>query len=454
MKNELTVSIPLNERNDLIKTRTYIQTAIDRCHNLGGGSVFIPSGKYLTSSIEIKSQVTLCLASDCFLISPVEADQFNPLHLKQNDLSINTPELGYAMIYAQDSCDIGIEGGVIIGCGEAFWTPMQEIGELWCSTPPRYYAKPFRPMTLLLKNCQNISIKSLVIQDSPAYSAWLLSCQNVHFQACRVENNFYGPNTDGYHFSSCFNVLVEDCYFQTGDDSLAVDGNDSGFSKGTVIRNCTFNSAVNVLRIYTGLDSFIKDDGSFYKVRDVKISHCKVLNAAGVVNVTAQYGQIEDIVCENLDVTLEQEGTPFFLMTDRGSISKVTIKDCRVRANGVATFIGTKEDWISDVILKQLNYLIKPKKKLYELDIPDPIPNYGQHHFAPCNLYLRYVSNIEISDVIINWEYNPVFSQSFSAVKLRFGKDILIKNLKATAYNSKGNLPTIEVSNSKAVNVI
>ena len=104
--------------------------------------------------------------------------------------------------------------------------------------------------------------------------------------------------------------------------------------------------------------------------------------------------------------------------------------------------------------LKQLNYLIKPKKKLYELDIPDPIPNYGQHHFAPCNLYLRYVSNIEISDVIINWEYNPVFSQSFSAVKLRSGKDILIKNLKATAYNSKGNLPTIEVSNSKAVNVI
>ena len=152
---------------------------------------------------------------------------------------------------------------------------------------------------------------------------------------------------------------------------------------------------------------------------------------------------------------MQAEGTPAFLMTDNGCIRNVEFRDSVVTAaNGVATLIGTKTHAIEDVRLENLHMTVTPIKKMYELEIPDPIPGYWQQHFAPCNLYMRYVQNIKVRNLSIDWLHNPDFDHSFCAVALRNGVDVRIENLTATAYDKTGYLPAVLVEHSESVTIL
>jgi polygalacturonase len=52
---------------------------------------------------------------------------------------------------------------------------------------------------------------------------WVINpvlCNNVTIQKVTVNSN--GPNSDGCDPESCKNVLIKDCYFNTGDDCIAI----------------------------------------------------------------------------------------------------------------------------------------------------------------------------------------------------------------------------------------
>jgi polygalacturonase len=68
-------------------------------------------------------------------------------------------------------------------------------------------------------------------------------CENVTVRKVRVET--HGPNNDGCNPESCKDVLIEDCYFDTGDDCIAIKSgrNEDGRrlnipSENIVIRGC------------------------------------------------------------------------------------------------------------------------------------------------------------------------------------------------------------------------
>ncbi len=456
MNYEITVDIPLEQRQDLLVVRQKIQTAIDSCAARGGGIVSLPPGDYLASSIMLKSNVHLQLAKDCQLISPVQEADFVQvqLHSKEDSFGADSSQEAAAIIMARGCENISVTGGSLVGQGQAFWTKKAEILPSWQSTPPRYQAKPFRPHSLLMQNCHKVRISGLTINASPVYSAWLLSCSQVWIDHCQVNNDFYGPNTDGFHFSSCLDVLVEDCDFVTGDDAIAVDANDSGFSEKTIIRRCTFNSAVNVIRIYTGLDPFIQKSQRRFLVRDVRLYRCKVKNAAGVLNITAQNGTIENIRCFNMEINQEIEGTPVFIMTDQGLVRDVVFSDSQIQSNGIGTIIGTASHPVQDIRLENLTYTVKPMKKLYELDIPDPIPGYWQHHFAPCNLFLRHLEGCLVKNLQVDWLQNPDFAHAFSALTIKNCQDITIEKLAAQAYDQTGYLPALALEQGRNINYL
>ena len=447
------VEIPVRQRRDVLAVRQAIQEAIDQCSASGGGTVVIPAGDYLASSIMLKSNVTLQLDKDCQLISPVEEADFIPvqLHDKAGPFGFDSSREAAAIIMARNCENIHITGGSIAGNDQAFWTKKTEFQPSWRSTPPRYLAKPFRPHTLLLQNCHKARISNLKINNSPVYSAWLLSCSQVRIDHCQVNNDFYGPNTDGFHFSSCLDVLVEDCDFVTGDDAIAVDANDTGFSEKTIIRRCTFNSAVNVIRIYTGLDPFIEESQRRFLVRDVRLYRCKVENAAGVLTITAQNGTIENVRCFNMEINQKIEGTPMFFMTDNGMVRDIVFSDSQIRSNGIGTIIGTASHPIENIRLENLSMTVKPMKKLYELDIPDPIPGYSHHHFSPCNLFLRHLSGCLVKNLQVEWVKNPDFPHSFCAVTMANCRDITVEQLVARAYDQTGYLPPVAIKDSRNI---
>ena len=63
-------------------------------------------------------------------------------------------------------------------------------------------------------------IEDVTIVNSPMWEIHPVLCTNVTVQ--RVKINSHGPNNDGCDPESCTDVLIKDCYFDTGDDCIAI----------------------------------------------------------------------------------------------------------------------------------------------------------------------------------------------------------------------------------------
>jgi len=103
-----------------------------------------------------------------------------------------------------------------------------------------HYLRPnfFQPY-----KCKNILIEGVTFKDSPMWFIHPVLCENVIIKNVTVEG--LGPNNDGCNPESSKNVLIQDCYFNTGDDCIAIKSgrNNDGRrvnvpSENIVIQNC------------------------------------------------------------------------------------------------------------------------------------------------------------------------------------------------------------------------
>ena len=87
-----------------------IQQAIDACNAAGGGTVFFPSGDYLTGTIRLKDRVVLWLDAGATIWASTDPDAYSPQYL----------------VYANGARDISIVGaGVIDGQGREVLGPQR-----------------------------------------------------------------------------------------------------------------------------------------------------------------------------------------------------------------------------------------------------------------------------------------------------------------------------------------
>jgi len=429
----------------IAKDTKAIQEAINTCSKAGGGVIYFPPGIYHSGTIYLKDNITIHLEAGATLFSSIDKEDFIFAKAPEN-IPLKPTRCGF--IYGKGVSNVTITGrGNIVGRDKYFWTPKGKMEESWKSTPIKYWAKEWRPMSLLFEDCHNIIIEGIIIKESPVYSGWFIDCKYININNITVLNDIYGPNTDGFHFCSCKFVHISNSHFLTGDDSIAVDGNGLQDSDTFTITNCTFDSSVNVLRVYTGLDpGMAVEDSKDAVVRNISMSNCSIYNASGVINITSENGLIENLTFSNISMTLKQEGTPIFLMTDVGKLRGILFQNMNARANGACTIIGTAESYVEDVTLDNARFFIEPKKKLYELDIPDPIPSYAHHHFAPFNIYLRYIKGIKLSNVGMKWA-QPESDNWGSAIKCRYVEDIELAGFTGKHAGSQGNYPTIIFDN-------
>ena len=77
-----------------------------------------------------------------------------------------------------------------------------------------------RPQLIGLLRCERIRVEGVTLANSPFWTLHPLLCQDVTVREVRFENE--GPNGDGCDPESCRRVLIEDCYFNTGDDCIAI----------------------------------------------------------------------------------------------------------------------------------------------------------------------------------------------------------------------------------------
>ena len=266
--------------NTAKKNQKAIQKAIDTCSKKGGGRVIVPAGqKFLTGAIALKSGVNLVIEDGAVLEFAFEPDLYPIVRTRWEGLDCwNLSPL----IYAYQQHDIAITGnGIIDGGGsrETWWP--------WVSSPKfgfkegmpvhqwketsrplllkyaedgvpldeRRFTKEdgLRPQLINFNQCERILIENVTLLRSPFWVIHPLLSTDITVRGVHINND--GPNGDGCDPESCDRVLIENCYFNTGDDCIAIksgrnnDGREGGQgafagrpSKNIIIRNCKFNN--------------------------------------------------------------------------------------------------------------------------------------------------------------------------------------------------------------------
>ena len=252
-----------------------IQKAIDKCSKKGGGRVVVPAGRFLTGAIHLKSHVELHIEEGATLLFAFEPELYPIVETAWEGLDCFNLS---PCIYACRQTDIAITGtGTIDGGGskETWWSwvgvahfgwkeggisqsrearpRLLRCGEDGVPMRNEYglpsYERTFgrkdglRPQMVNFFQCQRVLIEDVTLLDSPFWVIHPLRSTDVIVR--RVHINNAGPNGDGCDPESCNRVLIEDCFFNTGDDCIAIksgrnrDGREHAMpSQNIIIRNC------------------------------------------------------------------------------------------------------------------------------------------------------------------------------------------------------------------------
>lgn len=89
-----------------------LQSAIDALHAKGGGQLYFPAGRYLTGSLQLKSNVTLYLEKEAVLLGSTSPYDY-PGFSTEKELKVNNDHFDQALIYAEGAENIGITGNAI-----------------------------------------------------------------------------------------------------------------------------------------------------------------------------------------------------------------------------------------------------------------------------------------------------------------------------------------------------
>ncbi|HEY8542573.1 MAG TPA: glycoside hydrolase family 28 protein [Pseudothermotoga sp.] len=220
------------------------KNAIDTVSNLGGGKIIVPPGEYLTGSIHMKSNIELHLEYGAKIKFDQDPNKYLPVVLTRfegMELYNYSP-----FIYASDQQNIAITGeGILDGQSDNehwwFWKGKPEFG--WHPNLPEQSSDVrelldmvkkqipvdkrifgmghyLRPNFIQFYNCKNIMVKGVTILRSPMWCIHPVMCVNVIIKDVKIESR--GPNNDGINPESCSYVLIENCRFDTGDDSIAI----------------------------------------------------------------------------------------------------------------------------------------------------------------------------------------------------------------------------------------
>lgn len=339
-----------------------IQSAIDACAAAGGGTVLVPPGVYRTGTIRLRSNITLKLENGAVLRGPDSIDDYLKYPFAWELYAYTV-----SLIYAVDEHNIRICGeGVIDFNGIAFANtdklcidenmPQALHVDAHYEMPPRD-RRPNRLVFFLA--CEDVEISGVMFADSPTWTLVFHRCTFLRLHDFHVKNNLRIPNSDGIHCCGCKDVIVSGCFFNCGDDCIAITSisDESAVSERIVIADCIFQSVSAALRI--GFQAG--------KVRDVWVRNCIIRESnRGIAIFAGAGGFVENVSIDGILIDCRMyagywwgKGEPMVVCSsDAGApICNISLRNAVIRAeNGI--IVSAVNGSISKLRLENLNMQI------------------------------------------------------------------------------------------------
>lgn len=240
--------------------------AIKACHSAGGGRVVVPSGRFETGAIHLESNVNLHISANATIAFYTDPKHYLPAVFTRWE---GMECMGYSpLIYAYGKTNVAVTGkGTLDGQATTTlwwaWKGNKEWGvagypsqkesrnqlfaqaEAGVPVKDRVYADGhyLRPSFVQPYKCKNVLIEDITVINAPFWLLHPVLSENVTVRGVHLES--LGPNSDGCDPESCKNVVIEGCFFNTGDDCIAIKSgrNNDGRRLATptenvVIRKC------------------------------------------------------------------------------------------------------------------------------------------------------------------------------------------------------------------------
>lgn len=411
-----------------------INKAIEKAAEQGGGTVYIPGGKYLSGSVRLKSHISLFIDQGATIIAaPVTAE--NNYNQEEESISTKYQDSGHShwknsLIWAYDMEDISIVGsGLIDG---------RNLYADWVKGSTMNANK-----AISMYRCKNVTIRDISILHGGWFAILATGVDNFTLDNVKMDTN-----RDGVDIDCCKNVHVSNCYvnspyddgiclkstfalgYARSTENVTINGCQvSGYDEGTFLDG-TYKRTKNAKygtqptgRIKLGTES----NGGF---KNVTISNCVFDYCRGLALETVDGALLEDVTISNITMR-DIVNDPVFMRIGermRGPEGVAVGKLHRIKVNNVmvynanpsytCTLSGTPGNDIEDVELSNITMYYGGGSSTTDVfkDIPEVEKNYpepGMFGTIPAyGLFVRHAKNIRIENFelyTINPDKRPAF---------------------------------------------
>ena len=303
-----------------------IRKAIDACAKEGGGRVVVPKGVFVTGAIHLKSNVNLHVSKGATLKFSTDPQSYLPIvHTRWEGMELMHLS---PLIYAYEQTNIAITGeGTLDGQGKSFFwkwhgneryggnsavlsqrparARLYEMMDKNVSVADRIFGEEhyLRPQFIQPYKCKNVLIEGVKIIDSPMWEVHPVLCENVTIRKLHIAS--HGPNNDGCDPESCKDVLIDDCFFDTGDDCIAIKSgrNNDGRrinvpTENIIVRNCTMRDGHGGITVGSEISGGVRN----LFAHDCKLDSADLWTALRVKNNASRGGRLENFYFKNITV--------------------------------------------------------------------------------------------------------------------------------------------------------
>lgn len=354
-----------------------IQAAIDSAA-ITGGTVIIPNGTFMTSTIYLKSNVTLQLDMETILLGSRE----------RMDYGRNGAPL--ALIVCKDQKHVGIVGGGMIN-GQGRELVENTIrclrdGKLqddeWLRKRP---SEKNRPNLLYFENCDSVFVKGVTLKDAASWVQLYKGCKNVVVYKINVESNAYW-NNDGIDIVESRDVLIKGSFFNAADDAICLKSEDPlRMCENVTVKDCILRSSANGFKLGT-----------------------------------ASLGGFKNIVVENITVYDTYRSAVALEAVDGGLIENVKITNVQAFNTGNALFIRLGKRNSDERYSRVNNILVEKVRAEIPATKPDvgypqegPLPKVPIHNLLPAviaGIPGHEVTNVVLKDFEVKFEGGRLFT--------------------------------------------
>jgi polygalacturonase len=387
---------------DNVKDNTdAIRDAITACSKAGGGRVVVPAGQFLTGAIELKSRVDLHLDARATIRFTRDQSKYPTGFTRWEGMEL----MNFSpFIYAFEQRDVAITGsGTIDGnCDCTHWWPWKGRSNCgWKAGDPEQDSDRnnllamvergvpvservfgpghyLRPQFIQPYRCENVLIEGVRLLNAPMWQVHPVLCTNVTIKDLYVQVSSLGPNTDGCDPESCRDVLITNCYFDTGDDCIAIKAGRN--ADGRRLHTPSENIVIQKCRMKNGHGGITIGSEISGGVRNVFAEDCKLDSpeldfAVRLKNNAMRGGLLENIFVRNLEVgQVAKAAVTIDFYYEEGEQGKFTpvvrnvvIKNMKMRKAEYALYLrGFKTAPIRDVSILDCDFGGVAKPNLLE----------------------------------------------------------------------------------------